>query len=102
MKSITLTEETVFPSLNIKEGKAEDFQRKELQLSALKYKHFRSSLGYPEEEQMHHMMMMVSKLTEDELGELSTDDTAEISEYIFNAIEKYVRLGQRVTQVPAN
>ncbi|ALA23614.1 hypothetical protein AVI51_09950 [Piscirickettsia salmonis] len=99
MKSISLSEEIILPSLNVKEGKDQEFSRNELNLKAIKYKDFRKVMLLPEEDQMHTMMKIVSGLSEDDIGELSAEDTAEISEYVFESIHKYVQLGQKITNM---
>jgi len=96
MKSFNLSEETVFADLNKKEGKEADFSRNEISLNSLKYKHFRSVLNYPEEDQMHQLMMALTGLTDNDLGELTPNDAAEISHIIFDSMKKYMELGQKI------
>ena len=91
-----LSEPTVFADLNKKETKEADYVRSALPLNRLKYKHFRDVMKYPEADQMHHLMLEMTGLSESDLGELSPDDAAEISSIIFEAMKKYIQLGQRI------
>lgn len=96
MTSFKLEEATVFPQLNKKEGKDADYARDELSLISLKYKHFRDVLKYPERDQLHHLMMTATGLSEVDLGELTPNDAAEISAYVLNSIKKFMDLSRNV------
>lgn len=98
MTTIQLTEPTAFPDLNAKEQQPADFQRTTLTLQPLRYKHFRGVLQYPEQDQMHHLMLNMTGLTETDLGELTPDDSAEISNIVFNAMKKYIQLGKTIVK----
>lgn len=93
-----LTEATIFPDLNAKEQQSADHSRTTLNLQTLRYKHFRAVLQYPEQDQMHHLMLSMTGLTEDDLGELTPDDSAEISKIIFDAMKKYIQLGKTIVK----
>jgi hypothetical protein len=94
--TIQLDEPTVFLDLNKKEGVAADFERSELKLNSLKYKHFRAVLQYPEADQMHHLMLAMTGLSENDLGELSPATAAEISGLVFESMKEYLKLGQKI------
>lgn len=96
MTLFNLTEPTVFADLNKKEGKEMEFVRNELTLKGLKYKHFRSILSYPEEDQMHQLMLSITGLSDNDVGELTPNDAAEISHIIFDSMKKYMELGQKI------
>jgi hypothetical protein len=96
MTNFTLSEPTIFPDLNKQEGLGMDHARQELVLTPLKYKHFRSVMQYPEIDQMHHLMLAITHLTEDDIGELTPNDAAEISRIIFQSMKKYMELGQTI------
>lgn len=96
MKTFTLSEPTVFPDFNKKNGKEAEFQLTELQLQPLKYKHFREIAKFPEEDQMHRLMLSMTGLTENDIGELTPDDAAGISQIIFESMKKYFELGQKI------
>jgi hypothetical protein len=96
MTTFTLSEATIFPDLNAKESQAASHERTSIPLISLKYKHFRSVLQYPEVDQMHHLMLAVTNLSEDDMGELSPNDAAEISRIIFQSMKKYMELGQTI------
>lgn len=96
MGTFSLSEPTVFPELNKKEGKEEIFVRSEIPLNTLKYKHFRSILKYPDEDQMHHLMLLMTGLSEEDMGELIPSDAAELSHIIFESMKKYMELGQKI------
>ena len=91
-----ITEPTIFPELNQKEGLDPNHERSSLPLNKLKYKDFREIVKYPEEDQMHHLMLEMTGLSESDLGELSPDDAAEISTIIYEAMKKYIQLGQKI------
>lgn len=93
-----LTEATVFPDLNAKEQQPADYSRMTLSLNTLRYKHFRGVLQYPEQDQMHHLMLVVTGLSESDLGELTPDDSAEVSNIVFNAMKKYIQLGKTIVK----
>lgn len=91
-----LSEPTVFPDLNKNENQAPDFSRNELTINALKYKHFRAVIKYPEADQMHQLMLVMTGLSEDDMGELTPTDAAGISQIIFQSMKKYMELGQQI------
>lgn len=93
---LTLTEPTIFPDLNKKENRETNFVRNELPLSNLKYKHFRTVMNKPEEEQMHYLMLELTGLTDNDAGELTPNDAAELYHIIFNSMRKYMELGQKI------
>jgi hypothetical protein len=95
-KTYNLSEPSIFPDLNKKENQPADHTRAAIELISLKYKHFRSVLQYPEMDQMHHLMIAITGLSEDDLGELCPDDAAEISRIIFQSMKKYMELGQTI------
>jgi hypothetical protein len=96
MSMFTLSEATVFSDLNAKENLPAAHERMSIPLISLKYKHFRSVLQYPEVDQMHHLMLAVTNLSENDMGELSPNDAAEISRIIFQSMKKYMELGQTI------
>lgn len=97
-KTIHLHEPTAFPDLNKKEHKDADHERKDLQLNSLKYKHFRAVMQQPAEDQMHHLMKALTGLSENDIGELSPVDAAEISALIFDSMKKYMELGKKIAK----
>jgi hypothetical protein len=96
MTTFQLSEPTAFSDLNKNEGRELDYERDAIELKTLKYKHFRSVLKYPEEDQMHQLMLAMTGLTEDDIGELTPSDAAEISHLIFQSMKKYMELGQQI------
>ena len=97
-KVLTLTEPTAFPGLNKKENKEHNVERDSLQLKTLKYKHFRDIMKYPEEDQMHHLMIHITSLSENDLGELTPDDAAKISSLVVQSMKSYMQLGQKIME----
>lgn len=96
MTVFNLSEPTVFVDLNQKEGKEPSFSRDTITLNTLKYKHFRSVLSHPEEDQMHQLMLSITGLSDNDLGELTPNDAAEVSHLVFNSMKKYLELGQKI------
>lgn len=96
MNAFTLSEPTLFPDFNQKNGNPSDFTVTELPLQALKYKHFREIAKFPEEDQMHRLMLSMTGLTENDIGELTPNDAAGISQIIFESMKKYFELGQKI------
>jgi len=94
--NLTLSEATIFADFNAENNLEENNALTEITLSRLKYKHFREVAKYPEQDQMHHLMLSLTRLSEDDLGELLPDDAAEISKIIFEAMQKYIQLGQNI------
>lgn len=97
-KIIQLSEPTVFPDLNKSEHQDINFERSELKLNSLKYKHFREVMKKSAEDQMHHLMKALTGLSENDLGELSPTDAAEISAIIFDSMKNYMELGKKITK----
>jgi hypothetical protein len=96
MNAFTLSEPTVFPDFNKKSGRDAAYAVTELQLHSLKYKHFREIAKFPEEDQMHRLMLSMTGLTEEDIGELTPNDAAGISQIIFESMKKYFELGQKI------
>lgn len=95
-KKFNLSEPTIFPDLNKQENNGNDFARRELDLKSLKYKHFRAVLEKPEEQQMHYLMLEMTGLSEDDAGELTPNDAAELYKLIFESMKGYMELGQTI------
>jgi len=98
MKTFNLSEATIFPDLNKKEAQDLELSRDALQLNTLKYKHFRAALKFPEQDQMHQLMLSMTNLSEDDIGELTPNDAAGISGIVFDAMKKYMELGQEIVK----
>ncbi len=98
MKMIQLSEPTVFADLNKAEEKEANFERSEIAVKPLKYKHFRSVMQFPEADQMHHLMMVLTGLSEDDLGELCPGDAAIVSGMVFDSMKEYMQLGKKIVQ----
>lgn len=96
MTIFQLTEPTIFPDFNKQSGKEPHDVVTEIQLISLKYKHFREVIKFPEEEQMHRLMLVVTGLSDNDIGELTPDDAAGISQFIFESMKKYFELGQKI------
>lgn len=97
-KIIKLNEPTIFPDLNKTGQKEPNFAHDELPLNGLKYKHFREVMKKPADDQMHHLMKALTGLSENDLGELSPIDAAEISSIIFNSMKSYMDLGKKIAK----
>lgn len=96
MTIFTLSEPTIFPDFNMKQGKDANFSISEIKLNSLKYKHFREVIKFPEEDQMHQLMLAMTGFTENDVGELNPNDAAGISQIIFEAMKSYFELGQKI------
>lgn len=79
MLVMNLYQPTIFADLNKKESQAPDFARTTLNIDDLKYKHIRAALKFPEIDQMHQLMLMLTGLTENDIGELSPQDAATLT-----------------------
>lgn len=79
MQVIHLSEPTIFPELNKQESQQVDFRRETLTVEKLKYKHIRAALKYPEIDQMHQLMIMLTGLNENDIGELAPQDAAKLT-----------------------
>lgn len=87
--SMNLSEPTVFPDLNKKEDKTADFHRDVINIERLKYKHIRAVLKFPEIDQMHHLMLMVTGLNENDIGELLPEDAAKLTLMLHESLRKF-------------
>ena len=96
MTAIQLSVATIFADLNKNEAQLPTFERVELNIHPLKYKHFRSVMQYPEADQMHHLMLALTGLSEDDLGELCPADAARVSAMVFDSMKDYMQLGQKI------
>ena len=96
MTELTLSVATAFPNLNKKEGKDADFERSVLTLTPLKYKHFRAVLKHKEADQMHHLMMAITGLSDEDVGEFSPADAAAISGLVYDSMKDYMQLGRKI------
>lgn len=98
LTTLKLQEATAFPDLNAAEGKDVGFERDSLSLTSLKYKHFRAVAQKPDEDQMHYLMMQMTGLSDDDLGELLPGDAAKLSELVFDSMKEYMQLGQKIVK----
>lgn len=89
MQVINLSEPTIFQELNKQEEKNLDYGRETIKVEKLKYKHIRAALKYPEIDQMHHLMMMVTGLNESDLGELLPEDAAKLTSILYSSLMKF-------------
>ncbi len=48
--------------------------------------------------ELPQIMLMMTGLSENDLGELNADDAAEVSKLIFSAMKKYMDLGKQIVQ----
>ena len=87
--SMSLSEPTVFPDLNKQEDKTADFHRDVINVERLKYKHIRAVLKFPEIDQMHHLMLMVTGLNENDIGELLPEDAAKLTLMLHESLRKF-------------
>jgi hypothetical protein len=99
MLLINLSEPTVFPDLNHKECKNIEFSRVTLNIEKLKYKHIRSALKFPEIDQMHQLMMMLTGLNENDIGELAPEDAAKISFMLHESLIKYNQFNPALNKI---
>lgn len=93
---IKLTEPTIFPDLNRKEAKNESHARDFVTLEKLKYKHIRAALKYPEPDQMHQLMIILTGLSEIDAGELLPEDAAKIGIFLHQELNKFNQLSQNM------
>jgi hypothetical protein len=94
--TIKLTEQIVFSDLNKKEGKNNDFARDAITIETLKYKHIRAALKYPESDQMHQLMIMLTGLSENDVGELLPEDAARIGILLHQELNKFNEISQNM------
>jgi hypothetical protein len=87
--SLNLSEPTVFSDLNKLENKTADFSREVINIERLKYKHIRSVLKFPEIDQMHHLMMIVTGLNENDIGEMLPEDAAKLTLMLHESLKKF-------------
>lgn len=92
MTTIKLSEPTVFNDLNKNEGLAPDFARDSITIEKLKYKHIRAALQHPEADQMHYLMILTTGLSENDAGELTPEDAAQIGLFLHQELNKFNNL----------
>jgi len=88
---------TVFKDLNAKQGVPPDHVTEELEVSRMKHKHFRKLQSIPEEEHIHYIMRELTGLSDRDLDELDAEDSAALSELIFNFMQRYSEIAQKLT-----
>jgi hypothetical protein len=93
---LNLSHETTFPDLNKNESKDANFARKTLTIGVLKYKNFREMQKLKEDDQMHYAIKTLTGLSDRDVGELYSDDAAELTGMVYNFMKKYVELGRKI------
>ena len=94
--TVKLTAPTVFPDLNKTEGKDPNFARDTIDVSRLKYKHFKQMQQLEDAQQMQHAISTLTGLTENDIDELYAEDAAEITGVIYSFMQKYLELAKKM------
>ncbi len=95
-KVLKLINGTIFPDLNQSKGLDPIHITKELPLNEFKYKNLKEIQTVQPEQHMSYIMMVLTGLTERDLDELSSDDSAELISIVHKIIAKHVELGKNL------
>ena len=98
---VTLSAPTVFPDLNLKEGKDPTHARTELILHRLKFKHFKEMNKIPQEAQMIYAISELTGLSDDDIDELYAEDAGEITKRIVGFMQTFVDVAKNVMAPPS-
>ncbi len=95
-KVLKLIDGTVFPDLNQSKGLSAKHITTEIPLKELKYKNLKEMQRIKPEQHMTYIMMILTGLTEQDLDELSADDSAELIGIVHKIIGKHIELGKNL------
>lgn len=98
--TLKLSSPTVFPDLNEKEGKPADYAREELQVSRLKFKHFKEMNNKPQDKQMIYAISELTGLSENDIDELYAEDAGEMTKTIIGFMKSFVDVAKDVMSPP--
>ncbi len=87
----------IFKDLNAKKGMPDNHETSELEVERMKHKHFRKLQTIPEEEHIHYIMRELTGLSDSDLDELDAEDSAALSELIFNFMKRYSEIARKLT-----
>ncbi len=93
---VNLSAPTIFPDLNKKEGKEENFARDIVGVARLKFKHFKQMQKLDENQQMQHAISELTGLSEEDMDELYAEDAAAITGVIYGFMSKYLELAKKM------
>ncbi|HLB42886.1 MAG TPA: hypothetical protein VJN02_08585 [Gammaproteobacteria bacterium] len=93
---ITLSCQTVFPDLNKLENLNEDHARDYLEIERMRYGHIKEMQQVSPEQQTHWAIKKLTRLTDNDIDQLYTEDAAEVTKTIFGFIEKYFALAKKM------
>lgn len=89
---------TVFPDFNLKNGYAPDQQTSQIAVQRMKHKHIRLMQTMNETQQVEYVMTELTGLSVKDLDELDAEDSAALSEIIFNYMRKYAEIAKEFMQ----
>ena len=99
---VKLSSPTIFPDLNIAEGKDTDFAREVVAVSRLKFKHFKQMQNMQDSQQMQFAISALTGLSENDIDELYAEDAAEITGVIYGFMQKYLALAKKMIDETAH
>ena len=99
---VKLSAPTVFPDLNLAEGKDLSFAREDVLVSRLKFKHFKQMQHLQDSQQMQFAISALTGLSENDIDELFAEDAAEITSVIYSFMQKYLVLAKKMIDDTGN
>lgn len=93
---IKLSCPTVFPDLNKLENLSETHERDVLEIERMRYGHIKEMQQISPEQQTHWAIKKLTRLSDNDIDQLYTEDAAEVTQTIFGFIEKYFTLAKKM------
>lgn len=87
---------TVFPDFNAKNHLEPSHASVEISVQRMKHKHFRQMQAMSESKQIHYVMRELTGLSDRDLDELDAEDSAHLSEVIFDFMKHYAVLAKKM------
>jgi hypothetical protein len=87
---------TIFIDLNKKNGLAADHHSTTITVNRLKHKHLRVMQKLAEVDQMNYILSELTGLSEVDLDELDAEDSAALTEVIFDFMKKYAEIARKM------
>jgi len=89
---------TVFPQHNLSNNLSNNHETTTLQVKRLKHGHLRAMQRLNEDEQIHFLMTELTGLSQTDLDELDAEDSAKLSEIIFNFMRRFAQVAKEMAK----
>jgi hypothetical protein len=93
---------TIFPDYNTKNNLPPDHKTTEITVARLKHGHLRQMQRLSKDDQIHYLMSELTGLSGLDLDELDADDSAKLTQVIFNFMARFAQMAQNMGGKPFN